>query len=158
MTGMQLLASRLVEKYGMTGKAAEQALKGSTIQRVLEILAEESGIVERIALDSLRIREKAVEEKARDAESERTKAAYLYSKAQDKQMQAQRALDELEAIFNELRNYETAEARDRVRLLQLFKDSVDVKSPQNNTAFIAGCASILSGKPAWPDVTKAKEE
>ncbi|HAN58650.1 MAG TPA: hypothetical protein DCQ45_06645 [Erysipelotrichaceae bacterium] len=48
--------------------------------------------------------------------------------------------------FNkELKNQETKEARDKLRTAQLFMNTVEVKTPQNNTYFIGGLASILSG-------------
>lgn len=44
----------------------------------------------------------------------------------------------------EIKKCETPEARDKMRIAQLFVNSVDVETPQNKTAFIVGLASILA--------------
>lgn len=62
-------------------------------------------------------------------------------RAQEIQEETNKYIDE----FNDaLKNCETAEGRDTLRLAQMFVNSVDVESVQNNTAYINGLACILS--------------
>lgn len=44
-----------------------------------------------------------------------------------------------------LERCETAEGRDMMRRAQVFKNSVSINTPQNNTAYIEGLANILAG-------------
>lgn len=58
----------------------------------------------------------------------------------------------IDRFYQELSNLETAEARDRLKLAQLFANSVKVETKYDNTAFIVGMAALLSG--AKVDVLK----
>lgn len=54
--------------------------------------------------------------------------------------------DEYVAAFGKsLEAMETPEQRDRLRAAQIFIDSVEVRTDANNTAYIHGLASLLSG-------------
>lgn len=52
---------------------------------------------------------------------------------------------ELNDYIDKLTECETAEARDKVRMLKIYKDSVDVDTKYDNTAYIAGVGAILAG-------------
>ena len=55
-------------------------------------------------------------------------------------------VDEYIKNFNEsLEKMETPEARDALKTAQLFINTIDVQTDQNNTAFISGLAMILCG-------------
>ena len=101
-------------------------------EKKLSILRERLGRLEvRIADAERRTRE--AEEKARDAESVLT----------EQQKDAQTYLKKFE---ERLMKYEKAEQRDALRTAQTFVNTVKIQTPQNNTAFIIGLASILTGK------------
>lgn len=51
----------------------------------------------------------------------------------------------LEDIVKSLRECETPEMRDRMKLAQLFVDSVTVQTKYDNTAYIIGLADIIKG-------------
>ena len=55
-------------------------------------------------------------------------------------------VDKIKAEFiAELEKCETSETRDRIRMAKLFQGLVDVDTKYDNTAYIIGLASILSG-------------
>ena len=54
-------------------------------------------------------------------------------------------LDYMKEVKRELEHCETEEARDRFRLAQMFINSVEIDTKYDNTAFIIGLSSLLSG-------------
>ena len=52
----------------------------------------------------------------------------------------------IEEFNTKLRECETPEARDRMRTAQMFINTVEVNTKYDNTAFIIGLASIISGE------------
>lgn len=60
------------------------------------------------------------------------------------------AIEERERKVRELstalKEAQTEEARDRIRLAEYFKDNCEINTKYDNTAFINGLAAILAGK------------
>lgn len=145
MTGKEALIQRYQERFGVTQAAATSSINSNGVQRVLTILAEEQGLLSKVVSDE-------IERKTREAQSLMTQAQEREATAREKIKEADWTREELyeqlqksKSMYESLQSVETVEAKDRVRLLQIYKDTVDVQTPQNNTAFIAGCAAILSG-------------
>lgn len=74
----------------------------------------------------------------------------------DKEYDLDRKENELREVFETERKYiddfnksleecETQEGRDRMRIAQMFVNSVDIDTKYDNTAFIIGLSAILSG-------------
>lgn len=63
------------------------------------------------------------------------------------QDEVQKNVDE---ILNQLKECETAEGRDRIKLAQMFVNSVDVNTKYDNTAYIIGLSAILSNGKVAP--------
>jgi chromosome segregation ATPase len=84
-----------------------------------------------------------------DASNEEQRLRSLKSRYQAQECRAQEIQEETNKYIDEfndaLKNCETAEGRDTLRLAQMFVNSVDIESVQNNTAYINGLACILSG-------------
>lgn len=57
----------------------------------------------------------------------------------------------IEEFHKAIQECETPEARDRLKMLQMFVNTVEVDTKYDNTAFINGIASILSGVSASVD-------
>ena len=53
-------------------------------------------------------------------------------------------------FYEKLNQCETPEARDAMRIAQMYINSVDVETKYDNTAFIVGLAAILTGKTMEP--------
>lgn len=84
----------------------------------------------------------------------------LYDKIEQKDDDLEKAREDYYSVFNEryketldymkdvkreLEHCETEEARDRFRLAQMFINSVEIDTKYDNTAFIIGLSSLLSG-------------
>ena len=54
--------------------------------------------------------------------------------------------DYIDEFNKSIKECETAEGRDAMRIAQMFVNSVDVNTKYDNTAYIIGLASILNGK------------
>ena len=59
--------------------------------------------------------------------------------------QAEEDLEYIEEWKASLKQCETQEGRDTLRLMQVFVNSVDIKTAYDNTAYINGISTILSG-------------
>lgn len=180
--GYEFMKRRLMEKYSISEAQAITVLKGQGVQRVITILAEENGLIDKAskwaiteAIYSAKEAEKRANEqnekyldakrKLRPVEEERNEL----SKEQRELEESRREFEESKAEWQEkyeaqkreiqeLQQLETAEARDRVRMAMIFKENVDgsQRSPQNQTVYIAGLASILANSPIWGQ-TRTKE-
>ena len=67
-------------------------------------------------------------------------------------------LIDLEKVYDEILELETAEQRDRTRTARLFMDNVNVNTVYDNTAYIKGLSAILSGKEIANDEQSEKEK
>ena len=74
--------------------------------------------------------------------------------------QAEEDLEYIEEWKASLKQCETQEGRDTLRLMQVFVNSVDIKTAYDNTAYINGISTILSGgkAEAMPEKIKKVEE
>lgn len=143
-----MLEQKLMERYGLSQKQANNAVCTTSARRIIEVFAEESGLLERSVVSMVEsanneilraeIMKKDAKEQAK--QNEQTRKNLL--------MEREKLNEEKKAfkiLRDDLLSVETAEAKDRIRLLEIFKKNVSVHTPQNNTAFIAGCAAILAG-------------
>lgn len=158
MTGMEVLEQEFITRYHLTPNAAKSALSGITVTRVLEIFAEKMDVISEAALCSLHDREEAVQKaemKIIDTKEELAQRGGKIRRLESEAADRLKAAEEKESEYqNNIRNVETAEARDRLRLLEIFKQNVEIETPQNNSVYIAGVASILSGTSVFPDMGK----
>lgn len=160
MTGYEVLRQRLQRRYRLSEKEAERIIKSPSINKVLAVFAEEQDLVNKVRLDNLEFREHELQERQKSLDryeneirNREYKCRDAYSKVDEVKFEEMKRLEEIEATkakleeeHKALREVETAEARDRLRMFQIFKEAVNIETPQNNTAFIAGCAIILSGE------------
>jgi hypothetical protein len=56
----------------------------------------------------------------------------------------------IDDFYKTLENCETEEGRDKLRLAQVYINTVNINTEQNNTVFIAGLADLLSGTKVCP--------
>ena len=172
MTGIEVLAEEISQRTGQGYKATLQKVKSDTVRLVLEVLAENQGLLEKTVIceaDEMRKEIKAELSEARKATMEanrRERAVQNRERSLEcryRELEKERKrLKEMElglySLKEKILQPETPEGRDRLRLLQIFSDSVNVVTNQNNTAYIAGCASILSGTPAWSKTAGTEKE
>lgn len=161
--GSQVVIEALMQEYGLTRKAAEHSFNTESVQRIITIFGKNMGILQEVVLEQLVRREREATEKLeqartieRENEKQRKEMARREVMNERRGREAQALLEEANKFREELRQVETPEARDKLRLLEIFKDNSDIRTPQNNTMFIAGCAAILSGTPVT--VGKKKED
>lgn len=146
MTGLELLRKEM-ERRGAT----KSQINSKVVPMVLDILSETGQLYTTIKENEdhlqmlqsqvhntqmhIQRQEKTREELAEEInELKREKGKYLTE-------ERQYVHDWLEA----LKDIETAESRDLMRKAQVFVNSVDIETKYDNTAFIIGLASLLSG-------------
>lgn len=148
MTGLECLKEELIRR-GCNNVQVE----AKVIPIILDIVANNNTTVYtdtveaekklsdlRSVLGRLEVRIADAERRAKRAEEDaRDKERVLTLQQKD----AQKYLEEFEA---RLMKCETAEQRDALRTAQAFVNNIEILSPQNNTAYIIGLASILTGK------------
>ena len=66
---------------------------------------------------------------------------------------AEKHIDE---FYDDLTKCETEEARDALRIAQMYTNSIDVRTAYDNTAYIVGLAAILTGKKIDPELELKK--
>ena len=153
MNGLECLKKELIERGFNKAQADSKVVIG-----VLEIVANSNGKytdLNRLNAE-LETMQKAVETKQREygdysrkVEAMRkdfeeimatieTRAYGLYKETKDY----------IDKYFESLKECETPEKRDAVRVANAFINSVTVKTVYDNTEFIKGLASVLSGVPA----------
>lgn len=126
--------------------ATKQQAQSKAVDILLDVLAEDSGLVEKylsnyrlqlaLAVNAL---EKTRNEYA-DKLSDIPSREYAVS-VKEKDLSAKET--ELKNLSAELKEMETPNARDAVRLMALFRESVKVDTRYDNTAFINGLAACI---------------
>lgn len=148
MTGIEVLKEKMLQCG-----ATKQQTESKTVYMVLEALTDFDFATlydDRREAETIRNNIKELSAKYEDC---RKAYAELCSSIHEKKAEVQEAADKAYAEhhkyiddFNEsLQNTETAEARDKLRLAQIFINTVDINSKYDNTAFIVGLAALLSG-------------
>lgn len=165
MTGREILNQKLKAK-GLT----DVQIKSKAVETTIAVLAEETDGTNYSALIQDAIQEYRVAKNNADAE-----ARYYSAKAEalsdnERANSARRKdleksandiknlLIDLEKVYDEILELETAEQRDRTRTARLFMDNVNVNTVYDNTAYIKGLSAILSGKEITPDEQNEKEK
>lgn len=96
-------------------------------------------------IDKAEKRLNEIKQEIEDKTQELTKKKEINKNVEDK---AQKTLDKVKDYidnFNKaVKECETAEGRDTLKVAQMFVNSVEIQNAQNNTAFINGLACILS--------------
>lgn len=152
MTGYELLEYELIKEFSKSKILSNRPL----IQAVVKILAEQE---DRVALD-------LAEQKHNDAvfllhqerkkeEENRQREIELKIKTMELSQQSVE-LEKREKEIQQMMELETPETRDRVRLSRIYKDSIEINTCYDNTAYIKGVGAILSGK-ELDDVQDEKE-
>ena len=143
MSGYDLLKQELLSK-GYT----KQQVDASIVKGVLEVLAGESGS----AIMDLKELTKEREELLRQNEDYSQRLRNLKNdfdeiKNEIEQFAQKLYMDQkqyVDRFFEAIEKCETPEQRDRLKLAQMYVNSVNVDTKYDNTAFIIGFASILS--------------
>lgn len=133
-----------MRKRGMTN----QQIESKAVMVALDILSNSDGELVKAAEY---IRE--MREEAREAENRRSIAVrFLANKERERDLQYKMIkeqwteYDEYIKAFNKsLEECETAEGRDRLRLAQMYTNSVNIETKYDQTAYIIGLASVISG-------------
>lgn len=148
-TGLDILRKELISR----GFTKQQVYNSKMIPAALDILAN-SG-TEYTDLNMLRMERDVLREnnqrERRRLDSINKLCNELTSTvlaAVGKELTEQR--EYLEQVMEALAGAETAEGRDALRKAQMFVDAVNVSTKYDNTAFIIGLASILSGEKMAP--------
>ena len=138
MTGFEMLKEEM-KKRG----CSPQQIESKTTRVVLDILAKTGTTF----TDAYMVEKEAQE--IRDSAREYEKSLNRYKEGlqqREKKFQEQRENLEkyIDAFYEALGKCETEEGRDAMRRAQVFVNTVNIETPQNNTAFIDGLARILS--------------
>ena len=165
MTGREILNQKLKAK-GLT----DAQIKSKAVETTIAVLAEETDGTNYSALIQDAIQEYRVARNNADAEARRysakTEALSNNERANSAREQdliksangIKNLLIDLEKVYDEILELETAEQRDRTRTARLFMDNVNVNTVYDNTAYIKGLSAILSGKEIAPDEQSEKEK
>lgn len=165
MTGREILNQKLKAK-GLT----DAQIKSKAVETTIAVLAEETDGTNYSALIQDAIQEYRVARNNADAEvrrySAKTEALSNNERANNAREQdliksandIKNLLIDLEKVYDEILELETAEQRDRARTARLFMDNVNVNTVYDNTAYIKGLSAILSGKEITPDEQSEKEK
>lgn len=150
MTGIELVKAELISK-GFTSSKVSMNL--NLIEAVITILSDDE-TRSKIDLASQKLKEaKENESKAfyelEAAKQEKRDAFLMRQEAERAKQEANEMLDDVKATRFEVKQAlecETAEARDRVRLLELFKLNLPENCDSNQNALIYSMGAILSGQ------------
>lgn len=165
MTGREILNQKLKAK-GLT----DVQIKSKAVETTIAVLAEETDGTNYSALIQDAIQEYRVARNNADAEARRYYAREAEISDQKKANSAREQdliksangiknlLIDLEKVYDEILELETAEQRDRTRTARFFMDSVNVNTVYDNTAYIKGLSAILSGKEIPADEQSEKEK
>lgn len=151
MTGRELLFEEL-EKRGLTKTQIES--KG--VAAVLDVIANDGKnnyMKAKELEDAIRIKESALRALNEDLLIRRSQKEFelkeLDRKLEVRKQQCDEYVDDAKDYitkFNKsLEACETPEARDRLRLAQVFTNSVHIQSPQNMSVFIYTLGALLAG-------------
>ena len=165
MTGREILNQKLKAK-GLT----DAQINSKAVETTIAVLAEETDGTNYSALIQDAIQEYRVARNNADAEARRYSAKAEALSDNERANSARRKdleksandiknlLIDLEKVYDEILELETAEQRDRTRTARLFMDNVNVNTVYDNTAYIKGLSAILSGKEITPDEQSEKEK
>lgn len=139
MTGIECLHEELMKR----GYKKQQIINLKIIPEMLDIVSNSNGMYQ--DLDTL---QKDVNRLQREKKTLEDDLAVLRLSISDfeKRIEARYKLTEeyIEKFFNAIGSCETAEARDALKIAQMFVNTVDVDTKYDNTAFIIGLSAILS--------------
>lgn len=165
MTGREILNQKLKAK-GLT----DAQINSKAVEVTIAVLAEETDGTNYSALIQDAIQEYRVAKNNADAEA-RHYVAKEESLSNERRANSAKERDliksangiknlliDLEKVYDEILELETAEQRDRTRTARFFMDSVNVNTVYDNTAYIKGLSAILSGKEITPDEQSEKEK
>lgn len=163
MTGMEIILEKLRNKGYSAGKIKTNA---EFIADIVTILSDDEtrrkvDVAKMHETEAQMTYERAVEERSRAqttlsmANTKELNAENIMAAAKQKEEEAAETLKRVEQLSKVMSDCETQEARDRVRMANLFRGMTDIQTPQNNTAYIAGLASILSG--CTPAIAELKD-
>lgn len=144
MTGLELLREKLKERG-----CNKSTINSKAVAEALSVLSEVDSMDEyKIRLD-IRWGELKLDE-INDKINWAKLQLERYENAaegiiEDAQRKGNALIMEGEALKKKVLRCETPEARDRMRLAEVFKDSVKVDSKYDNTAYIRSLGAILSG-------------
>ena len=169
MTGIEALLEELAGK----GISKKKALANMNfIETVLTVLSDEEtqkqiNLVAKIRADAekyyidarekLRDAERSelrAQETLRAAESSRRLGGEMMKQIEEKQ----KVLEQKQQILDKALQVETAEARDRVRMYQLFMNDLPEDTSGNQNAVIYGAAAILSGQTVFTATAKPNKQ
>lgn len=143
MNGIECFKEEM-RKRGMTN----QQIESKAVMVALDILSNGNGKISE-SLELLQdIKRKIACYKLKSEQA--MKCADSYRKMADRQTkiieEKWTEYDEYIKAFNKsLEECETAEGRDRLRLAQMYVNSVNIETKYDNTAYIIGLASVISG-------------
>lgn len=142
MTGLELFKVEM-RKRGLT----ENQINSKGVAVALDILSESSGTYLHIkeAEDELEELRRHIEFLKREQEHKRLDFERMKKELYEER---QEFAEYVERFNDSMQNAETPEARDQMRKLQLFINTVDIDTKYDNTAFIAALGAILSGGPS----------
>ena len=147
MTGLELLKEEMLKRG-----ASKTMVESKTAALVLDILSEgksyatrEYELVQRETDVALRERCARSNEAAYEARV-KGDAERVLREAERKEKKCNELIQYIKEFLAGLNECETAEARDNMRIAQIFVNTANVNTKYDNTAFIIGLASILSGK------------
>lgn len=146
MTGLDCLREEMMNR-GLT----KQQCNSKTVAVVLDILANDGNNYQKTWEC-----EQGYTERLSHLETELNNIEYIICRKENELFTYQRQIekakenrehceDYIDEFNKSLQECETAEGRDAMRTAQMFVNSVDVNTKYDNTAYIIGLASILSG-------------
>lgn len=146
MTGLECLKEEMLKRGCTKGQ-----IDSKLVPIVLDIVAQSGGVYQDIAKlqDDYEYQKKRV--LAMEREHEKSAAAYererrsMQSELRALQDKKRSDLAYIDEFNRALSDCETPEGRDIMRAAQMFVQTVDVDTKYDNTAYIVGLASILSG-------------
>lgn len=148
MTGREKIRAEMINRGCSKGLADSKS-----VDIALDIISEsDEGVYVNIREAEETLKRLRREIKNLEADKERLVKNYLEHKEvltnRLEKLKAKRLEDEayLKEFSEKLLTCETAEARDTLRMLQTFRNSIEIKSMLDNTAYIIGMAAIITGK------------
>ena len=140
MTGMELLKKELVARG-----ATKVQIESKILPLIVEVIA---GAPDGTYTTIENEKEQAAQ-MVRDARLLRAQAQNRWEAVEKERREHQKQFDAdnayISAFNDSLKDCETAEGRDRMRIAQLYINSVSIDTKYDNTAFIVGLGAILSG-------------
>lgn len=146
MTGLDALREEMLKRG-----ASKAMTESKSTALVLEILSEgETYATRQFEIEErerrLEAKEKYYKTRAQqDAEVKLRSAQHTLADAEALRAQTESAVKYIEDFTKGLEECETPEGRDAMRTAQVFVNSVTIDTKYDNTAFIVGLATILSG-------------